>query len=109
MRNAKVLFKNEEAGILTQHDDGSFSFHYSDDWVSNNSKQSISLTLPKNEKEFHSKYLFPFFYNMLPEGSNKLVVCKLNRIDLEDHFGLLMTTAKNDSIGAVRIIKIENQ
>jgi hypothetical protein len=36
------------------------------------------------------------------------VVCKLNRIDQEDHFGLLMTTAKNDSIGAVRIINIEN-
>ena len=108
MRKAKVLFKNEEAGILTQHDDGSFSFRYQDDWVANNSKQSISLTLPKTEKEFHSRYLFPFFYSMLPEGSNKQVVCKLNRIDPEDNFGLLMTTAKNDSIGAVRIIKIEN-
>jgi serine/threonine-protein kinase HipA len=46
---------------------------------------------------------------MLPEGSNKQVVCKLNRIDSEDYFGLLMTTAKNDSIGAVRIIKLENE
>jgi len=45
---------------------------------------------------------------MLPEGTNKQVACKLNRIDQEDPFGLLMTTAKNDSIGAVRIIKIEN-
>ena len=109
MRKAKVLYKNEEAGILTQHDDGSFSFRYHDDWSDNNSKQSISLTLPKTEKEFHSEYLFPFFYNMLPEGSNKQVVCKLNRIDREDHFGLLMSTAKNDSIGAVRVIKIESE
>ena len=109
MRKAKVLFKNEEAGILTQHDDGSFSFRYHDDWSDNNSKQSISLTLPKTEKEFHSEYLFPFFYNMLPEGSNKQVVCKLNRIDREDHFGLLMSTAENDSIGAVRVIKIESE
>ncbi|SNS63216.1 serine/threonine-protein kinase HipA [Belliella buryatensis] len=108
MRKAKVLFKNEEAGILTQHDDGSFSFRYHDDWVANNSKRNISLTLPKLEKEFDSKYLFPFFFNMLPEGSNKQVVCKLNRIDQEDHFGLLMTTAKHDSIGAVRIIKLED-
>ncbi|MDQ3143014.1 MAG: HipA N-terminal domain-containing protein [Bacteroidota bacterium] len=108
MRNAKVLFKNEEAGILTQHDDASFSFRYHDDWVADNSKQSISLTLLKTEKEFQSKYLFPFFYNMLPEGSNKQVVCKLNRIDREDHFGLLIITAKNDSIGAVRVIKLEN-
>ena len=108
MRKAKVLFKNEEAGILTQHDDASFSFHYHDDWLANERKQSISLTLPKTKKEFHSKHLFPFFYNMLPEGSNKQVVCKLNRIDQDDHFGLLMSTAKNDSIGAVRIIKLEN-
>ncbi len=108
MRKAKVLFKNEEAGILTQHDDGSFSFLYQDEWIANNSKQSISLTLPKIEKEFHSKYLFPFFYNMLPEGSNKQVVCKLNRIDREDHFGLLMSTAKNDSIGAVTVRKMDN-
>ncbi len=108
MRKAKVLFKNDEAGILTQHDDGSFSFRYQDEWIANNSKQSISLTLPKIEKEFHSKYLFPFFYNMLPEGSNKQVVCKLNRIDREDHFGLLMSTAKNDSIGAVTVRKMDN-
>lgn len=109
MRKAKVLFKNEEAGILTQHDDGSFSFRYHEDWVTNNTKQSISLTLPKTEKEFHAKYLFPFFYNILPEGSNKEVICKLKRIDNDDYFGLLMFTAKMDSIGAVRIIKLENE
>lgn len=109
MRNAKVLFKNEEAGILTQHDDGSFSFRYHDTWVADENKESISLTLPKTEREFHSKFLFPFFFNMLPEGSNKQVVCKLNRIDPEDHFGLLMATAKYDTIGAVTIIKIENE
>ncbi len=107
MREAKVLFKDEEAAILTQHDNGSFTFCYLDDWLNDKEKPSISLTLPKSEQPFHSEFLFPFFYNMLPEGSNKQVVCKLNRIDKEDYFGLLMTTAKNDSIGAVRIVKIE--
>jgi HipA-like protein len=108
MRKAKVLFKNEEAGILTQHDDGSFTFRYHEDWIANTDRQSVSLTLPKNEKEFHSEYLFPFFFNMLPEGSNKQVVCKFNRIDREDYFGLLITSAKNDSIGAVTVRRIEN-
>lgn len=108
MRNAKILFRNEEAGILTQHDDGSFTFRYHDVWVVDKNKQSISLTLPKNEQEFHSKFIFPFFYNMLPEGSNKQVACKLNRIDQEDYFGLLMTTARHDSIGAIRVVKIES-
>jgi serine/threonine-protein kinase HipA len=44
---------------------------------------------------------------MLPEGSNKQVICKLMRIDPKDYFGLLMTTAKTDIIGAIRVIKIE--
>lgn len=109
MRIAKVLFKNEEAGILTQYDDASFSFRYHDQWVADITKQSISVTLPKTKQEFHSKFLFPFFYHMLPEGANKQVACKLNRIDPNDYFSLLVTTAKEDSIGAVRVIKIEDK
>ena len=107
MRKAKILYKDKEAGDLTQNDDGSFTFCYNDNWLADSNKPDISLTLPKIEQEFHSKFLFPFFYNMLPEGSNKQVVCKLNKLDQTDYFGLLMTTAKNDSIGAVRVIKIE--
>lgn len=109
MRRAKILYKDEEAATLTQHDDGSFTFRYTDAWMANNNKPGISLTLPKTEQVLHSKFLFPFFYNMLPEGSNKQIVCKLNRIDQTDYFGLLMTTARNDSIGAVRVLKIEEQ
>lgn len=107
MRKAKILYKDEEAGVLTQHDDGSFTFSYNDSWIADSNKPGISLTMPKTGQEFHSNFLFPFFYNMLPEGSNKQVACKLNRIDTTDYFGLLMATAKYDSIGAVRVIKIE--
>lgn len=107
MRKARVLFKDEDAGILIQDDDGTFTFRYHPAWIENINKPGISLTLPKTEIEFHSKFLFPFFYNMLPEGSNKQVVCKHNRLDNNDYFGLLMATAKTDSIGAVRIVKIE--
>ena len=107
MRQAKILYKDEEAGVLTQLDDGSFIFSYNDSWMVDSNKPGISFTLPKTGQEFHSNFLFPFFYNMLPEGSNKQVVCKLNRIDQTDYFGILMTTAKNDSIGAVRVVKIE--
>ena len=107
MRQAKILFKDEEAGTLIQHDDGSFTFRYHDPWMIDSTKTGISLTLPKTNQEYHSKFLFPFLYNMLPEGANKQIICKHNRIDSNDDFGLLITTAKNDSIGAVRVIKIE--
>jgi len=107
MRQAKILYKNEEAGLLTQHDDGSFTFSYHDTWMAGSNKNGISLTLPKIKQEYHSKILFSFFYNMLPEGSNKQVICKHNRVDKNDYFGLLLTTAENDSIGAVTVIKID--
>lgn len=106
MRKAKVLYKNEEAGMLTQHDDGSFLFVYNDAWLADTSKPPVSLTLPKQKEPFRSEYLFPFFYNMLPEGPNKQMVCYNLRIDENDYFGILMATAKSDAIGAVRIIKV---
>ena len=109
MREAAVFFKGEKAGVLTQLDDSSFRFQYDPSWVTDDRKPAISLTLPKTKEPYQSKFLFPFFFNLLPEGSNKRVVCKLNRIDKKDYFGLLMTTAKNDSIGAVTVSKIEDQ
>lgn len=105
MRSATVLYKDEEAGQLTQHDDRSFTFCYSTSWLSDISKPGISLTLPKTQSEYLSKQLFPFFYNMLPEGSNKQVICRKKRIDTDDYFSLLMAVAKYDTIGAVRVIK----
>ena len=106
MRKAKILYKNLEAGVLTQYDNGTFSFRYNDEWMSDATKPAISLTLPKMRQEYHSEFLFPFFYNMLPEGSNKQIVCKLNRLDCDDYFSLLLTTAKNDNIGAIKVVKV---
>ena len=109
MRSARILFKDEEAGVLTQHDDGSFTFSYNQSWMEDSAKPGISLTLPKSKQTYQSKFLFPFFYNMLPEGANKQVVCKYNRIDYDDYFGQLMVVGKSDTIGAVRVIKDETK
>lgn len=107
MRKASVLYKDEEAGILIQHDDGSFTFSYNKDWFENPLKPRISLTLPKKTEAYQAQYLFPFFYHMLPEGSNKQVVCRHNRIDMDDYFSLLLITATHDTIGAIRVKKID--
>lgn len=107
MRSAQVLYKKNLAGVLSQLDDGSFIFTYEDTYFKNKEQPAISLTLPKTHQKYESKFLFPFFYNMLPEGTNKEVICFENRLDTDDHFSILMTTARHDTIGAVQIIKID--
>ena len=107
MRKAKIYYKGEEAGELTQHDDGSFSFSYGDLWLADQDKPSLSLTLPKSVKEHHSYHLFPSFFNMLPEGSNKNAVCTMRHLDENDYFSLLISTAGYDTIGAVTVVKTQ--
>lgn len=109
MRKAKVLYKQEWAGTLIQDDEGGFAFSYNKSWLDDASKPPVSLTLPKQEQAFYSDHLFPFFYNMLPEGTNRETVCYHLRIDENDHFGILMATVKTDAIGAVSIEKMENE
>lgn len=106
MRQAIIRFKAQDAGILTQEDDGTFTFRYLDSWLDDKEKPAISLTLPKSTEPLRSDYLFPFFYSLLPEGPNKAFVCKHNRLDPDDDFGILLTSARYDSVGAVTVIKI---
>ncbi len=106
MRSAKVLYKGNPAGILTQNDDGGFHFIYDELWLSDPSKPPVSLTLPKNKIECQSESLFPFLYHLLPEGANKKTVCKTFKIDENDAFGILLQTSKTDTIGAITLQKI---
>jgi serine/threonine-protein kinase HipA len=103
MRRAEVWFKGEVAALLQQLDDGSFVFRYHDVWFEATNKPPISLSLPKSQQEYRSAHLFPFFYNMLPEGANKQTVCYALKIDPDDHFGILLNTAQFDTIGAVQV------
>jgi serine/threonine-protein kinase HipA len=107
MRSGQVFYKNELAGILSQLDNGSFIFRYEERWLNDSSKPSISLTLPKIKMEFQSSTLFPFFFNLIPEGVNKRLICSKKRIDFDDYFGILLEVAGGDTIGAVKIIKMK--
>lgn len=103
MRKATVYRNGEPAGILTEDDSGYYSFIYTDEWFSDPQKPAVSLTLPKTQKEYRSAVLFPFFFNMLSEGVNRKLQNRTFRIDEKDHFGLLLATAGDDTIGAVTI------
>jgi serine/threonine-protein kinase HipA len=107
MRSGQVFYKNELAGIVSQMDNGNFIFRYEEQWLNAISKPSISLTLPKAKIEFQSSTLFPFFFNMIPEGVNKRLLSIKKRIDFDDYFGILLEVASGDTIGAVNIIRMK--
>lgn len=103
MRRAEVCFNGELAGILKEDAQRHFTFTYVDAWFANPEKPAVSLTLPKTQKEYHSKILFPFFFNMLSEGVNRKLQSRVLRIDENDYFGLLLATARNDTIGSITV------
>lgn len=109
MRSAFVLFRDEVAGVLTQQDDGSFTFRYREEWINRPDKPAISPTLPKSRRAFYAPFLFPFFFHLLPEGINRDAVCRLNRLDAEDDFGLLITAMRHDSVGSIRVLSADLQ
>lgn len=59
MRQANVLFRNEEAGVLTQLDVGAFTFQYHESWLNDDGKPGISLTLLKEQSLITH---LPFFF-----------------------------------------------
>jgi HipA-like protein len=107
MKVAEVYRNGELAGKLIQHNPKSYEYRYDDNWFGNADKPALSLTLPKKQKVYKSDHLFPFFFNLLSEGVNRQLQCKHFKIDENDHFGLLLATAFDDTIGPVTIKEIK--
>lgn len=59
--------------------------------------------MPIRRQPYHSDYLFPYFFNMLSEGENRMIQSRLLHIDEKDDFGIMLATAQYDTIGAVTV------
>lgn len=106
MRKAIVYKYDIPAGVLTEEDD-CYTFKYEDSYLSDSSNSSVSLTLPKSQKEYKSKFLFPAFSNLLSEGVNRKLQCRILKIDENDSFGLLLATANFDTTGALTVKSVD--
>lgn len=103
MRKVDVYFNETKAGELTERTPGhGYAFMYCPEYLKMN-LPPISITFPKHETVYDSEQLFPFFSNMLPEGSNRRTICRTYKIDESDLFGILCIMANKDFIGAVNI------
>ena len=81
MRKAAVYRNGELIGTLTEESRSSYIFRYDDRWFVDVKKPAVSLTLPKSQLEYHSQFLFPFFFNLLSEGANRELQCRHWKID----------------------------
>ena len=108
MRKGYVYVNGILAGLLSEEPGKGYVFSYDATYFDNPAMPAVSLTLPKKQRKYHSRYLFPFFANMLSEGSNREVQAKLHRIDKDDDFGILLATAYLDTPGAVTVKKLND-
>ena len=99
MRQCNVFVHGAEAGLLQETDDGQYVFTYRADYHGD----PVCLAMPVRREPFRSNHLFPYFFNMLSEGSNRQVQSMLLHIDEKDDFGIMLATAQHDTIGAVTV------
>ena len=108
MRKAAIYYKEILAGILTETDDGDYTFQYDEKFTIEHPKESITLTMPVRTKSYNEKRLFPFFEGLIPEGWLLDIASKNWKINQNDRMGLLLGCCQN-CIGAVSVQPIANE
>ena len=108
IRKAQVFYRNELAGSLMETSEG-YVFQYDSEFLKK--KIFLSMSLPPREESYKSPELFPFFKGLLPEGWYLNIVSATQKVDSRDSFGILISTASSDTIGAVTVCreKINNE
>ena len=105
MRRAQIFYKETLAGILTETDEGEYTFQYEKDYVKNYPKQFITFSMPVSEQVYKDKRLFPFFEGLIPEGWLLDIASKSWKVNTNDLMGLLLTCCEN-CIGAVSVMPL---
>lgn len=100
-RAVQVLYNGAPAGVLKKSG-RRYSFTYFVEYI-NKGGRPISITMPLQNDPYESDLLFPVFANLLSEGVNKKMQCRMLKIDENDYFNLLVATAKEDSIGPLTV------
>lgn len=103
MRKCYVYINNVEAGTLIETDSPrTYLFSYNKDYIQKG-LPPVCLSMPTDKSEYRSRVLFPYFYNLLSEGENRVIQASMHHIDKDDDFGILLATAQYDTVGAVTV------
>ena len=101
MRKAKIFFKSDLAGTLTEDETG-YHFQYEPGYLNKENAEPVSLTLPLSKGAYSDKVLLPFFDGLIPEGWLLEIAEKNWKLDSRDRMGILLVTCR-DCIGAVSV------
>lgn len=107
MTQALVRYKDWDAGILSETDDG-YTFAYLDTFLSSADAHAVSMTLPLTHEIYQSRVLFPFFDGLIPEGWLLDIALRHTDISALDRFSLLLLCCK-DCIGAVSVVPLKSE
>jgi serine/threonine-protein kinase HipA len=107
MRQAAIHIKQRFAGILTETDSG-YSFLYDNAYLSEETAEPVSLTMPLRKEPYTDKVLFPFFDGLIPEGWLLDIAERNWKINHRDRMALLLSCCR-DCIGAVSVTSINNE
>ena len=105
MRTVDVYLDDRLAGRLTERDRNDYEFAYNAQYLADSETPAIALSMPKREEPYRSSRIFPFFTNLLPEGSNRRAMCANFKVDDNDFFGMLEMICGKDCIGNVTLRK----
>lgn len=102
MRQAKVFYQDNLAGILTETNEGDYVFQYVDAYIIEHPEDFITFSMPVSSFPYRDKRLFPFFEGLIPEGWLLDIASKNWKLNRNDRMGLLLACCRN-CIGAVSI------
>ena len=108
MRRVEIYYKDLLAGILTETNDGEYTFQYEKKYAIKYPDQFITFTMPVTETPYVDKRLFPFFEGLIPEGWLLDIASKSWKINQNDRMGLLLACCQN-CIGAVSVKPIPEE
>lgn len=108
MRAARIYYKEIEAGILTETDEGTYKFQYLPQYVTTYPGQFITFSMPVALYPYIDKRLFAFFEGLIPEGWLLDIASKSWKINQNDRMGLLLACCA-DCIGAVSVIPVVDE
>lgn len=102
MRQARIFYGENLAGILTETDEGKYIYQYERSYIEKFPKQFLTFSMPVRKEPYEDNRLFPFFEGLIPEGWLLEIASNSWKINRNDRMGLLLACCDN-CIGAVSV------